>query len=510
LKFSIENAVLSLLILNGVVFTIQDVFGVNIQARFFFLAAALILAFIAIYFTGKTTQINVLLGLSFLGSEIFLFALPLVFLPKFVSFFFIKNVRLKKLQLIVGAFLVYAVAMILVTSFNDFAFFNFLLWFLIFGAYLFFFIYYARFEYTPSDATIIFDFFYKLIILQLVVVFLQFPIHRDLHPGDSWTGTSGNSIVVGFFLFLLIIYKVVPRIVKPDKSDKLFTKKNLQLFILISVVLYLNDSKMIILSFVIAVVLYILNVLLLRFLTHFRIGQFFKVAVAVVFLLIAYKGIVIMANVYGKIKYSASGGISTVLQQYFSQRLSETGTNAKFILYKRIYSDCFDDSPLVWFFGVGPGKFGSKASNIMAYDILYKDESQIRLPSFIPPYSNYWTRKYMSDLWTKEIALTSRFRSATLSFPFAGLITIKGEFGFIGLLLFIAVVYCFSYYLLVKALSAENPTFTKWGISLSIFWFALPIHMIFDNFQEKTYIMLPMLLTSAVLYSLTPNRTRSI
>jgi hypothetical protein len=506
LKTSIENAVLSLLIFNGIVFTIQDVFGINTHTRFLILAVALILAFIAIYFTGKTTQINALLGLSFLGSEIFLFALPVLFLPKFISFFFVKNVRIKKLQFIVCGFLIYAIALIVVTSVTDFSILNTLLWFLIFGAYLFFFVYYARFEYNETDASVIFGFFFKLIILQLLVVLLQFPIHRDLHPGDSWTGTSGNSVVVGFFLFLLLIYKLVPRIIKPDKTDKLFTKQNIQLLVIIGVVLYLNDSKMIILSFLVAVILYILNVLLLRFLTKFRIGQFYKVVVATVFLILAYKGILFMANVYGQIKYSATGGINTVLREYFNPRLGETGTNAKFILYKRIYSDCLDDSPLVWLFGVGPGKFGSKASNIMAYDILYKDESQVRLPSFIPPYSNYWTRKYMSDLWTKEIALTSRFRSATLSFPFAGLITIKGEFGFIGLLLFLGVTYAFSYYLLRKAYALEHPKFRKWAIVLSIFWFALPVHMIFDNFQEKTYIMLPMLLTSAVLYSLNNKR----
>lgn len=503
---SIEYVISALLIVNGLLFTIEDSLHIPIHIKPFFLVASLLLCFYSSYFTNAVTQLKTFIGLSFLGSELLLFLLPILFLPKFLLLYSHQSsLLLNKLQFVVVIFLMYCALLFVFTYVPDFSFFNIFLWFIIFAASTLFFIYYSRSTYNQEDASSIFNFFYRLILLQIVIVSLQSLIHRDFRPGDSWTGSSGNSVIVGFFLFLLLIFRFIPYFIRLNRNITwlgLFSLKNVVILTGISILLYFNDSKMVILCFVLAIILYFLFLLVIRFLTSFKFHLFLKSLIVSLILIVAFGIIHLIANIYGQMTYDNPRGIANVVSEYFNPELNEHGTNAKFVLYKRIYHDAFKDDFWAWLFGVGPGKLGSKASNIMAYDILYKDESQVKLPSIIGPYSSTSAKKYMADLWTKKIAETSRFRSATLSFPFAGLVTIKGEYGLLGLAFYLFVVYSFSYYLIKKAYYIHDWKLKNWAITLSIFWFSLPLHMVFDNFQEKPYIMLPMFLTSAVIYSL--------
>lgn len=511
MKARVETLILTLLLVNGVLSTLEYNLGIYTPVKTLVLAIALALSFWAIYFKDRDIQIKTVVGLAFLGNEVFLFALPILFIPMWLAKLIAiqGKISVRKAPLVVLGFLAYCLVLAIVTNLIEFSLLNFLLWILIAASWMIMFVFYARSFYTEEEATQLFGFLRKLILFQIPVMLLQSIIHRDFYPGDSWTGTSGNSVVVGFYFCLYLIAYFSPyffRIVGGKSVLRVLTIRNLLLVGGFGILFYLNDSKMTIFVFIISLIFYFLFILVLRFVTTFKVLALLRVLIVSAALAVAMIALVIIADWYGKVKYNTDDGIAYVLKDYIDPQLKPEGTNAKFVLYRRVYADLFHDNFLAWTFGLGPGRFGGKASNIMAYDVLYKEEGQLRLPSQIKPFSTFYTKKYMGDLWTEEIASTSQFRSATLSFPFAGLATVKGEYGFVGLMLFLFVTMSLSYFLIQRATALESVNMRSWAVALSLFWFSLPFHMIFDNFQEKLYILFPMAVLSAVIYSISSTK----
>jgi hypothetical protein len=510
MRLSGDILLLILLFIHGVLYTVQVTFGLSFDYRSVFLIIALVLSFRTLYFKDRTHQIKTLIALSFLGDEVFLLALPILFIPKFIVYAYskLRFSTLRTPQLIPFFFLLYSACCLIGTNIFDFSLFTIIFWILTFSAYLFIYIYYAEIHYVKCEATLVFGFLSKVVIFQIPILFVQALIHRDFRPGDSWVGSAGNSIVIGVFFFLLLLYNFVPLFIKLKRRINLLSVlslKNIAMLFILIVLLYFNDSKMTILSFVVASVFYFLFLLLLRLLSNFRKSVFIKTVLVSGMIVFSLMAIGAAADHYVWMTYGETNGVKGALQPYLSTRFDRTGINAKAILYRRVFADLFHEDFSTWLFGVGPGKFGSKASNMLAYDVLYKLETQSKVPPFIKPYSSEYTKKYMADLWTKEQVEQNKFRSSTLSFPFAGLITIKAEYGALGLLFFLCLVYSFSYYSIKKAYSIEIAPIRNWAVVLSVFWFSVPFHMIFDNFHEKNYIMLPIYLSTAVLVGLSVN-----
>jgi hypothetical protein len=86
--------------------------------------------------------------------------------------------------------------------------------------------------------------------------------------------------------------------------------------------------------------------------------------------------------------------------------------------------------PLATWVGYGPGSFGSRAATIRASDVLFKEAQQ--LPGIIPPHTGDAYRAVAFDLYTSEIAASSRFRSGALTNPFSSLVGIVAEYGILG------------------------------------------------------------------------------
>jgi hypothetical protein len=187
------------------------------------------------------------------------------------------------------------------------------------------------------------------------------------------------------------------------------------------------------------------------------------------------------------------------------------GINGKYIVYKHIYSDLYSDNLDKWFWGIGPGKFGSRTANMMGYDILYKEKGQFKLPEFIPPYSSYEEKKYMKGMWTKQKAEYVKYISSNLSIPVAGWITIKAELGIPGMIFFILLAFILSFYLIKRAGMLANVELRHWALVLGIFWIALLTMMLVDNIQEKPQMMYPMyILSAAVLGVSVKNKAKEL
>jgi hypothetical protein len=148
------------------------------------------------------------------------------------------------------------------------------------------------------------------------------------------------------------------------------------------------------------------------------------------------------------------------------------------------------EHPLFSVFGVGMGKFGGKVSNAFAKDVLYKDPDN-KILSYLPTFSSRWVKKYYDGLYTKEVYETIRWRSANFSFPFAGIVTVKVELGFIGLFLFLGIVFSMAMIAMQKYSKVADLYVRKWLIGFTLYLLTIPVLMLFDNYQEFPQIMIP-------------------
>jgi len=491
-----------MMIINGVALTVESSIGINTYVKPVFMGLSVVLGLRAFYFKDKITQVKTLVGLSFLGNEVFLMLIPIMLAPAFLTIFY--NPKVRRLTLVVYFFLAYCLVMLVATNVFDFSFFTIVFWFITFGSLLVLFIYYAQSTYEEADVSGVFVFFKRTILVQIPIMLLQAPIHRDFEPGDFWTGSSGNAVVVGFYFCMFLAFVFVRYFINLNRRISFFsiiTVKNIAIVAVFGALMYFNDSKVIILVFGVGAVVYLFFLLLLRFLSKLKLLMFLKAVFAFGVIALLINITYIAATVYVNNTLETSQGFEA-LNAYTGDNLDRTGANSKYILYRRIYVDMLYEKPMSWLFGAGPGKFASKASNILAYDVLYKTESQLKLPEMIKAYSSPEVREYMADLWTRKAAETMLWRSSMLSMPFGGMVTMKAEYGFIGLCFFLTMVFAFSYFLIKKAFTIDNWKLKDWAIVLSITWFTLPVHMLFENYQDRGYIMIPLLTLTAVLYSM--------
>lgn len=499
---TVDNITMAMMLLFGINHTLKTIYHIDFGVKNLFLFISVILLFRTIYFCSIENQIKTIISVSFIGSEVTLFILPLVLLPKIIKSVLVNPQQFYKLktpQLVILFYVAYSVLLIICNNIFDFSFFSIFFWFLISGAGLFIFIYYSQFEYSPSTTGSIFSHFKKIVLFQFVILILQALIHRQFIPRDDWTGSFENSLMLGFYLIMLLFFYILPPMLEHSKNFFRFilSFKNFVPLLGLCVIIFFNDSKVVILAFVVSLFFYLPVLILLKLKFHLFNISIVKTCFITLFMWLMIPVFYLSADYY--VRTVSKESIDTILDKYTGTEKRKDFTNLKYIMYKRVYVDMFEKDKLKWFFGAGPGKLGSRTSNMLAYDIFYKEKGQFNLPSFIPPYSTQWVKENMADLWTSEVALTSRFRSTTLSFPFAGLVSIKGEMGIIGLFGFLIMLCPFFYYLLKYTSFSEQSEVRRWAMVLSIFWFSLPLHMIFDNIQEKPQIMLPMFLLTAVI-----------
>jgi hypothetical protein len=177
--------------------------------------------------------------------------------------------------------------------------------------------------------------------------------------------------------------------------------------------------------------------------------------------------------------------------------------NPKVLLVTRT-AHLMEPGALHTWIGYGPGAYASRAASSRATGALFKDETQ--LPDFIPPHTPPAYESVVYDLYTADIATTTRFRSGMLTNPFSSLIGIIGEYGILGSMLFLV---------LVGALvhrgratwrdGARSASQRAFGATLAV---AIPLLLVlsfFDTYFEQPDVVVPVALLW-LLASCTPER----
>ena len=137
-------------------------------------------------------------------------------------------------------------------------------------------------------------------------------------------------------------------------------------------------------------------------------------------------------------------------------------------------------------------------AEIRASDVLYKGSAQA---DFIPAHTGDSYREVAHDLYTSDIALTTGARSGALTNPFSSVVGIVAEFGLIGTVA-----------MLVLLFAAARLGFRTWGrVELPAAWraagaaagFGVPLLLflgIFDSYFEQpdvTAMLITLLLVSS-------------
>ncbi len=462
--------------------------------------------FWVLYFKHVEMQLKVLLTLSFFDSEYFLFCLPLLILSKIIlEQFSGKHVfKVNQTTLMVVILFMYVLSISIVVNFIDFSLFSLCLGIVVFFIILCPLIYFSYFQYTEDLINRVFLFFKKIILLQAVIVIVQFLKYSNFAIGDWGKGTTGGTDKMGLlFLLSILPFIILPLIEKKKKLLSLFSIKSLALGIIIVSIVYFLDIKATFFSIILGGIVFLFLVFLKIIINRVKDVPFYKMYLVVFFTLFFSIFIPFFANQYFSIVFKKNH--YTLYNQLGRYIGKNEKTSQKFILYKHIYVDMFYDYPLVWTFGTGFGKLGGKASNSLAYDVLYKEHDAKKLPSFIPSYSSQWTKKYMTGLFTKDIADHIKWASSILSMPFAGMITLKAEFGLLGLLFWVSIFFYIAYRVFNKSRNFQYMHLRGLGAVLSIYCIAFLFLMVFDNWQETPQFILPFILFVAVFLSYNKN-----
>ena len=452
----------------------------------------------ALYFVPPTTQIKIVLAMSFIGIDYPLLLMPIFLLPKMLlgnkSTDFSKFKPAHKALL---AFLGYAMLLIIPTSFMDFSPLNNMFWMLTFGSGIFTFFYYSKFKYSRDQVNEIFEFVKKMIILQLILIFVQAAIYYSIKPGDWGMGSFKDAHKVALYTLLLLLYYYLPILVKRKSLAKaLLNARNILGLTFLAVCLVLVDGKLVYLCFALGIIFFFTALLYRNVKSKVPNISTFKLSSILVIALVLILNLPVLFNFYISNVFESRKSLDYYVEHYGGEnkRYSHKST-----FYSRVFGTMLRKDPLLWTFGVGPGKLGSRASNTLAYDVLHKDNQKI--PSFIPAHSTIWVRQYMADLWTTRISDQMKNGSSTLANPFSGIVTIKGEMGLVGLLIFLITAFYFGTGMLKMISRDRIRKVDRWRMAISCFWFSLPLLAIVDNYTEKPQIMIPLFLMSCVLFN---------
>ena len=460
--------------------------GINI---FFFLI--ILCGLVASFYTGTVyQQIMAVIAFSFFGIDTVLFLCFFIVIPPLIFVISERKALKVKLPVLIFTFLgIYVLLISIIGNLMEPFWLSSIMGLATYGGGIILFIYFSLFAYTREKLFNVLSFFRNLIICQLILVWAQFFIDGSYRPGDYGMGSFGNTGKSGLFITLLFVYDFLVPILF-SKVDLRFLIKRSPYFLFLVFALILIDAKLIYLSTVIAIVLCFLGVFATRIMRNrLPVRIILCLSGALITLTIFFP---FFFRFYLKNFLNETLDLNKIIYMY----TKDPEYSQKFTFYKNVYGRMAHEYPATFIFGTGVGKLGSRASNTFASDILYKDPAS-RLPAFIPVYSSSLTKRYMKNLYTKQIYDTMRWRSANLSFPFAGIVSIKAEFGLIGLLLFLAGLYLIVVSLIRRSYSMENDL-KNWGLTFAIFGYTLIILLFFDNYQEMPPVTYPFFILSSM------------
>lgn len=302
--------------------------------------------------------------------------------------------------------------------------------------------------------------FYELCKLQIIPVSVQiiFLLVKKVFYPDLITGTfdNANTLVIVLMIYLILILN----------SRYLSFKNKLVNLIIYGSIILLADAKLILIIFIL--VLIITNVF-----TTTNKNIFLKLPIFCLFLGII---IIIMLSPFSLYKYS--------IDKYnIDKYITNNNMNLKFKAYKYTFCDLNLFNDLI---GVGSGRYGSKAANILAYDTMYKTKEKLEVSKILKARTNQYYNR-ISSLFTKSFFNNIKNYSGILSYPQSSIVTIKGEIGYLGIMLFIFFILYNIKNLYKNILRKDN---YKESYCSIVFILVIFLISFFDNFLEMNNIIL--------------------
>jgi hypothetical protein len=446
-------------------------------------------------------QIAGLLTFSFLGHDYPLilsaFLFLFVFLVKSASG---NRMRLNTPAVILCIIILYALILFMINIPIFVSVPGLIFWLMTFGGPVFCYFYFLQFDYSAGDVRKLVDFLIRIIRLQFWVIMIQAVFNRSLVPGDWAGGTMNDAHDSGVYVSLYLLSLVLPALLEPGKRIPWLSFSFWGHLLVAFAFTILTDSKTLNALLLIALALLFIFMLLIRLIyacKHISKGKM------IFGMMMVFLGAWIFPQVAQSyirvILKDDTVNLGEMLYTYMLDPNSQINQKAK--LYDRAFVQMQKDEPLLWWIGTGPGTFASRASNTLAYDVMYKEDQKI--PEAIPAISSPWTRKYMADLMTKEVADRVKFVSALLSFPFSGIVSMKFELGWIGLLLYLASIWI-HVVLLIHAGNRHEAKVRNWIWIWAVFWLLFPMIIFFDNYQEQPAIVYPLMILAAFFLNAKP------
>lgn len=466
----------------------------------FFMGLEFALIPFALLFFSIHRQAKTLLAFAFLGYEYpLILAASLFILALSAKIWRTQKFTITKPLLLYLLLIIYAFTLFIFTSFVFVSFSGLIFWIFTFLGPVILLLYLIQFTYSAEISEGILRFFTRSIVIQFPIILLQAINMRTIIPGDWAGGSMLDAHNCGIFIGLYGLILILPKITLRTKTTSWLNFSFLKRAVPALFFLLITDSKTIYLIVLVSLLLFLL-ITLIKFIPKKRV-QLNRKRISFYFLvgLSSFMLLPVLAQSYIRFALdNPEADIYEVIGNYFQDDDKEFTadfiSNQKAVLYKRVFSQMKKEEELLWWVGTGPGSFSSRAANTLAYDVLFKESQKI--PSFIPPVSSPWTRKYLSDLMTAELVEIILFHSTFLAAPSSGIVAIKAELGWPGFVLFLL----FTVFMAASLIPGKGNEFLQiHSQAIAIFWIMFPLLMIFDNYQEKPVISFPLMILTAVL-----------
>jgi hypothetical protein len=485
LRISFDLQLLIILFFYGVIkgaeYSLNLSFGLLTFAFFFVITSVYLI--LALLSGDNVKKAKGILFVAFIGNDYYFFFYGLIIFS--YVFFSVKHLKASKFNLLIILFLFYAICISALNLVSEFFLLNFILSLILYSSFLLVPFVFLRGGFTKSDISSIVNFFECLIVLQIALILIQFVFDFSFHPGDWGRGSLDSTDKTGIFIFLYFIVAILikPIVEKRNIILHLLNRWKYVLFLLLLSVFI--DAKIIYVCLLFSLVLtFIVVSMLFKNIYKLISTNYWAISVSLIITFVFL--LPFLAQIYNEKILNDSRTIESSIEIYYN----DPWYSQKYDLYKRVFFDMPSEHPFQSIFGVGLGKFGGKVSNAFAKDVLYKDPEN-KLLSYLPTHSSQLVKEYYSGLYTEEIYNSIRYRSANLSFPFAGIITVKTELGLIGLFLFLTLIFYMGKVFLANALQASDTHIKRWWVGFSIYTFSIPVLMLFDNYHEFSQVMMP-------------------
>jgi len=304
--------------------------------------------------------------------------------------------------------------------------------------------------------------------LQVPVCMAQLVRHGALEPGDWFSGTWGNSNLVGLWGAVTLSVLAVRALAMPNASKGVSSWIVGGGHAVAATFLVWGASAKIYSTTVFGAAGLAIVMLVIAGGAISRVGTGLRAGAAILLLLLM--------------------GVSAEswVRDNFAGLVSNWEDSEKRTLLSRITFDIADRYNSI--LGVGPGMLGSRAASAASADVLFKEEEGALQRLLGPaPKPERWA---MQGLWDAEVAQAIADRSALVSMPFSGWGALRGELGWPAVVLLVFYLLALGWQM--SAIATRHAGACNIALAAALGCVGLLVILFFDNVLEHPHIMLPL------------------